>query len=651
MYEPPRATSGTVIPTSSVWCVPPMVPGYGNFTNEVLAEHAQLLYWPVRAKDDNISKLFCTKANEVEAMQTAETIPGTRTADGPNTIVTDRITITSPMIAMVYSTVRRADGCGPTITKTIRTMLAGHLSSIRRNDVGAAPRYPFDYSDLNWMCESSDGTFTVQDGQGPDCYQNVPVAAYWQGPKMYMQYCNRPGVLNSTEVQDWTILNDYEPYIIEEETFTSELHELYRNNARWLQFGIWDPPIALIQQTAAAEPTLPHMLAATPATTTRTYVPEATPAIPAQPAVTELQKTEAPLPNSHLAVPTSTADVHVGPHVGMAAQRQSSSVDQPAQAAPSSQSAQANDIVPAPTQNTGSAFVNAFANDATAFIVGSQTLVVGGNAQTVGGQVASAAVPSAIIVGEGLAQSTMQLQSQQEQKQAPPNRVMAIGSVTLTQQPSGSGAPGQILQNAYLTITVTLPKGQVGPAPVTIGSWTLTPTIGAGGHYILQNAETALTVQQMTPAIPPHDSPGPAGLPSTTPEPAVELHDANAILTINSIALTASPAADYEVLYDAQTTVTTSHGAAITMGPHVISVVNSNGLARLAVSSLSEQKQNANSTKIAKGKSSTATSSLVSAETSNAPASIETSGAFRRSPGGLASSIGILCLSFASFLL
>ena len=475
LWGPPCATSGTTIPMSSVWCVEPMIAGFGNFTNEVLAKHAQLLYWPVRVDEKEVNGLFCTKGNEPGAKETAKTVPGTRTAKGPNTFVTDGITITSPTIAMVYSTVMRADFCGPTITKTIRTMLPEHLSSIRRDAQGNAPRYPFDYNDLNWMCDSGNGTFTMQDGQGPNCYQNVPAAAYFNGPKMWMQYHDQPGVLNGTQVQSWTILNDYEPYIIEEDTFTQELQELYGTNARWLQFGIWDPPIALTQHTAAAQPTLPNVLAAAEATTTQEHYPEPTPATPAQHTVTHVAQTAAPAQETH---------------------------DTSFYYAPDGASSTANAL------------------------------------HTLGASIGTPLVAHIETAAISLATSE---DAQGYSPSAMPKPELAVESVTLSFEPAASGEGMHILPNAETTFS-------------------------AGSIPTSQASQATSRASQ---------------------EPPYVIHDANVILTINSMTLTASPAADYEILYNDHTTLTLQVGGpAITLGPQLVSALSSGGLARLGVSNV-----------------------------------------------------------------
>ncbi|GIZ37336.1 hypothetical protein CKM354_000078600 [Cercospora kikuchii] len=627
LYEPPCATSGSAIPSGKKSCQPPVVEGWGNFTNEVMAEHAQLLYWPVQVKDPTDDSLLCYKPNEAGVMRTAETIPGTRTGDGPNTMVTDGVTITSPMIAMVYTNVGRADGCGPHISKTIRTMQPEHLSSIRRAPDGGAPRYPFDYSHLNWLCDSGNGTWTTQYVQeGERCYQNVPAAAYFNGPQKWLQYFTNTAAVRGTEVQSWTILNDYEPYIIEEERFTKELHELYGTNAGWLQFGIWDPPVALIQHTAAAKPTLPVGWPATPtATTTQKYDPVSTPATPAHPVGTQLSET-----------PSAVPDVISRPHTG--------DDDESTPAAPPQQNEGSSSARPQQGENHPAGSPNRPSNGSNNVGSGNQ-----------GNQNGEVPQPShAPIQGDANAG-----QNSGQHEEQPPAPILAIGSMTLTQQPANPLATSVVFQDAKTTIIVQVPAPGGSAKAVTIDSWTLTPSAAPGGEHVFQNAETAFTVHAAPQANPtPNDNDNVA--PAQTP--AAAMHDANAILTLNSMTFTASPAADHEVLFNAQTTITIHMGEAATVESHEISAVMSDGLPRLAVSSVMQKQSETriDGVAAATAASSTSPASQASAATSVATkatgeAPSETS-AVGSSTGGSehvipSLIISIISIAFACFLL
>ncbi|KAM3421566.1 hypothetical protein BST61_g1953 [Cercospora zeina] len=635
LYEPPCPTSGTAIPTGKAWCQPPYLEGYGDFMNQVMAEHAQLLYWPVQVKEPTDDTLFCYKAHEDGVKRTAETIPGTRTGDGPNTIVTDGVTITSPMVAMVYTSVHRADGCGPTIAKTIRTMQPDHLSSIRRDSEGGAPRYPFDYNDLNWMCDAGNGTYTMQYvQQDGNCYQNVPAAAYFHGPQKWMQYLPNTAAVKGTIVDSWTILNDYEPYIIEEEVFTQELHDLYGTNAGWIQFGIWDPPVALIQQTAAAKPTLPNARPATPAaTTTRKNDPAPTPATPAQPVGTQLRETGS-------AVPDAISRPSTGENEDIA-----STPPQQTEGSPSLQNGMANDEVP--PQSNGSN------NDSSGTNGNSDGEVRppshGNDSASGNGEVPA---PSHGPVQE----DTDQSQDSGQQEQRPPAPILAIGSVTLTQQPAPSGATGVVFQDAEMTLTLQAPGESV--KAVTIDSWTLTPSAAPGGVHVFQNGETAFTVHTVSIANPAPGLNTPADSPAQAPPatPAAVMHNANAILTLNAMTLTASPAADHEVLFNAQTTVTVHMGEAVIVESHEISAMMSDGLPRLAVSSVVQEQSQTSmdgvdaTTAVSSRSSASQTTEAPSGTPTHSPSAIEvhTGGSERATHPSM---ICIISIAFACLLL
>ncbi|PIA98032.1 hypothetical protein CB0940_06437 [Cercospora beticola] len=631
LYEPPCATSGTAIPSGKKSCQPPVVEGWGNFTNEVMAEHAQLLYWPVQVKDPTDDSLLCYKPNEAGVMRTAETIPGTRTGDGPNTMITDGVTITSPMIAMVYTNVGRADGCGPHIAKTIRTMQPEHLSSIRRAPDGGAPRYPFDYSHLNWLCDSGNGTYTTQYIQeGEHCYQNVPAAAYFNGPQKWLQYFTNTAAVRGTEVQSWTILNDYEPYIIEEERFTKELHELYGTDAGWLQFGIWDPPVALIQHTAAAKPTLPVGWPATPtATTTQKYDPVSTPATPAHPVGSQLSET-----------PSAVPDVISRPSTG--------DDDDDSRPAPPQQNEGSSSAQPQQGENRPAGSPNRPSNGSN-----------NSGPEDKGNSNDEVPRPShAPIFG-----NTNGNQNFGQHEQQPPAPILAIGSITLTQQPANPVATGVVFQDAKTTITIQVPASGESAKAVTIDSWTLTPSTAPGGEHVFQNAETAFTVHAAPQANPtPDDNARPgqpvANAPAQAPPaqtPAAVMHEANDILTLNSMTLTASPAADHEVLFNAVTTITIHMGEAATVEFHEISAVMSDGLPRLAVSSVMQKQSETrvDGVAAATAASSSSTVSQASAATSEAPSEtstvgIPTGGSERAIPS---LTICIISIAFACLLL
>lgn len=245
---PPCNTNGShSIPFSTTSC------SYGGVVG-VRGASVQLLYWPVRTADN--PEYFCSSHSPYGSSKpNPMTLTRTPTGSGPNTFVTGSLTITSPTIALSYSDLSRIDGCGPTIEHTIITMKPEELSSVR----GARALYdlyPFNFGDLNWMCPSSSNTssFTVQDVAGPNCYQNVPAQAYWSAAQQFdMQLYG-----STSEVQKWTIINNYQPYVLPHQSVWKEtLQSLWGSTALWYIDGSWDPPIALSEELHAAKPTLP----------------------------------------------------------------------------------------------------------------------------------------------------------------------------------------------------------------------------------------------------------------------------------------------------------------------------------------------------------------------------------------------------------
>ncbi|KAF7191304.1 hypothetical protein HII31_07327 [Pseudocercospora fuligena] len=260
--EPPCATTGTSYSFAEASCGNSATPA----NNGIFASTVRLLYWPVRTVS-NASSPFCLG-------DIPQTMTGTRTGEGPNTFVTGSLTITSPMVALSYSALRRGDGCGTTIDHSILTLKPDQLSSVR----GARAAYDwraFNYADLNWMCEGANGTFEVQDTEiDPDkCYQDVQAVAYWDTNP---QHDWRP----ISDKAAGTILNNYKPYVVpDDKLFTEFLEKYWGPTAMWWIDGAWDPPIAMTQVASAAQPTLPYVPAHT--TSASAMSPSITPATPA----------------------------------------------------------------------------------------------------------------------------------------------------------------------------------------------------------------------------------------------------------------------------------------------------------------------------------------------------------------------------------
>lgn len=144
----------------------------------IVAEAAQLLYWPVRTRpgSDNL----CSGNVSFSAF---EVLTGTPTGSGPNTYVTQGVTITSPSVAISLTGISRKDGCYTTVASTIIPVDAEVIQSIRGyNPVSSVYRYwPFNFADLNYECQGTNGSLYVADDSGPNCYPVVPADAYFSG--------------------------------------------------------------------------------------------------------------------------------------------------------------------------------------------------------------------------------------------------------------------------------------------------------------------------------------------------------------------------------------------------------------------------------------------------------------------------------------
>lgn len=145
------------------------------------ASSARLLYWPVRTV--NGSGDICASS--------VQTLGLPRTGDGPNTFVTDGVTITSPSVGIYLASVSRQDQCYTTVASTVVVVPASEVLSAR----GARALYdhePFQYQDLNYKCQPANSSeYWIQDEPGNDCYQQVPAVAYFSGESAFGwdEYC------------------------------------------------------------------------------------------------------------------------------------------------------------------------------------------------------------------------------------------------------------------------------------------------------------------------------------------------------------------------------------------------------------------------------------------------------------------------------
>lgn len=158
-------------------------PANGQVCQEcvLVANYATLLYWPVRTVEGSASL----------RNGTVQTIGLSRTADGPNTFVTEGITITSPSVGIALSSLSRYDGCYTTVASTIVVVHPSEVLSIRSARAWAQ-HWPFAFQDLNYKCRSQNSSIEwIQNEPGDNCYQQVPADAYLTGESAFGwdEYC------------------------------------------------------------------------------------------------------------------------------------------------------------------------------------------------------------------------------------------------------------------------------------------------------------------------------------------------------------------------------------------------------------------------------------------------------------------------------
>ena len=227
--EPPCATSGTIVPfVTDICSVLPNEQGGDLPAPWVVAQAARLLYWPVRTV--NGTDYLCSRSTDLP-----QTVPGTRTGSGPNVFVTGNLTITSPTVGISFSGLSRIDGCGPTIDHTIFTAAPGQVSSVR----GARAEFdilPFNYADLNWNCQVSDNSssFTIQNTQGPNCYQDVQAAAYFESNPRFDELDDVWAGFSP----NLTMVNDYLPTIVPPLLVSDLITSLWGKSAFWFVDGM-----------------------------------------------------------------------------------------------------------------------------------------------------------------------------------------------------------------------------------------------------------------------------------------------------------------------------------------------------------------------------------------------------------------------------
>ena len=241
---------------------------------QVIGDHARLLYWPITTEP--IAGDLCN--------ETAKTVPGTPTGEGPNTFVTGDLTITSPTVAISWAGLRRIDGCGSTVANTIIPVKPEEVASVRGYHA-LFEHYGFNFADLNYKCLSSNETvYGVPDPVPDDCYQEVPAAAYFGG----LNWAGEHFVLNMSAQ---TIYDDYRPQILPPDTMIGMMNSIWGSGGDSCTFhpdGIWDPPRALTEAQSVKGPSLAL------GEVTSTFSSTATPATPASTTTAMISATAAP---------------------------------------------------------------------------------------------------------------------------------------------------------------------------------------------------------------------------------------------------------------------------------------------------------------------------------------------------------------------
>ncbi|KAK6000560.1 hypothetical protein QM012_003806 [Aureobasidium pullulans] len=205
------------------------------------ASSARLLYWPVRTIAG--SGDICGSSIQTQGLP--------RTGDGPNTFVTDGVTITSPSVGIYLASVSRADRCYTTLASTIVVVPPSEVLSAR----GARALYdhqPFQYQDLNYKCQPANSSeYWIQDEPGDDCYQQVPAVAYFSGESAFDWDEYYPTAFGPP----LTIGPDYRPYILPPASMTDWANSIFSTSGCQIQVnGVWDPPRALLPGSTVPTP-------------------------------------------------------------------------------------------------------------------------------------------------------------------------------------------------------------------------------------------------------------------------------------------------------------------------------------------------------------------------------------------------------------
>ncbi|KAK4561696.1 hypothetical protein LTR86_004375 [Recurvomyces mirabilis] len=250
--NPPLCETNTATTTSATTCT----------DCQIVAASARLLYWPVTTVPGTGD--LCN--------QTAETI--TKTPTVPlSSFVTAGITITSPTVALSFGGLQRLDDCGAT-TDTVVAVNPDEVVTVRGYHA-LFSHYSFNYADLNYRCASNtSNTSGTPDWERDDCYQAVPADAYFGG---LQEASNNYMRQNGTE--GLTIWPDYHPQVMVPDTMMGAISSIWGKDCSIHPLGVWDPPVALTQQSEIDGVTAP---ANAPATTTTSEGPGITLSGPAK---------------------------------------------------------------------------------------------------------------------------------------------------------------------------------------------------------------------------------------------------------------------------------------------------------------------------------------------------------------------------------
>ncbi|KAK3627679.1 hypothetical protein LTR56_015460 [Elasticomyces elasticus] len=282
----------------------------------IFAETMRLVYWPVRTNpgSDNL----CDKH--------ASTLHDTK-SDTPRSAVYEGVTVTSPTVAMSLSNVGPGN-CGTQIDRTVILVPPEQVFSVE----GVRAEFnhlPFNLANLNFRCQAPNSTeYTIQDVLGDDCYQEVPAHAYFIGRQNFDEAVLGDGRCRPKDTTQVVIPNDYTPAVILPSVFYPVITSLWGPYCIPFIDGIWDPPVALTEISAAAGPTTPSApvslstsfapalkSSASPASAPPAPTPESTSPVPQANALPSQGQSEAATPQPEASPTPAALDLNTPPPV------------------------------------------------------------------------------------------------------------------------------------------------------------------------------------------------------------------------------------------------------------------------------------------------------------------------------------------------